>query len=42
MQKYMGTSIRLEEGTKFELDKFRQVNGESYDSLIRKLVSLYC
>ena len=34
----MGTSIRLEEGTKFELDKFRQVNGESYDSLIRKLV----
>ena len=32
------TTIRLNQGTKFELDKFRQYKNESYNELIRKLL----
>jgi len=36
----METTIRLNEGTKVELDSFRQYKNESYDELVRKLVYL--
>ncbi len=34
------TTIRLNQETKLELDKFRQYKNESYNELIRKLVYL--
>ncbi len=35
---YMETTIRLNQGTKSELDKFRQYKNESYNELIRKIL----
>jgi len=37
---YMETTVRLNAKTKCELDTFRQYKSESYDELIRKLISL--
>jgi len=34
----METTIRLNQGTKLELDNFRQYKSESYDELVRKLI----
>lgn len=36
----METTVRLNTKTKYELDTFRQYKNESYDELIRKLISL--
>ncbi len=35
---YMETTIRIDPGTKQELDNFRQYKNESYDELVRKLI----
>ncbi|UZE94209.1 MAG: hypothetical protein IB618_01385 [Candidatus Pacearchaeota archaeon] len=32
------TTIKLDEGTKKELDSFREVKGESYNEVVKKLV----
>lgn len=37
---YMETTIRLNQETKTELDKFRQYKNESYDELIRKIIQI--
>lgn len=37
---YMETTIRLNQETKGELDKFRQYKNESYDELIRKMIHI--
>lgn len=34
----METTIKLQTGTKQELDKFRQYKNESYDEVVKKLV----
>ena len=36
----METTIRLNQKTKTELDKFKQYKSESYDELVRKLIYL--
>ncbi len=36
----MGTTIRLKQTTKTELNAFKQYKNESYDELIRKLIHL--
>lgn len=36
----METTIRINENTKSDLDRFRQYKGESYDELVRKLLYL--
>jgi len=38
IQKYMETTIRLNQTTKSELDQFKQYKSESYDELVRKLL----
>ena len=39
--KYMEqTTIKLNQGTKAELDKFRQYKNESYDEIVRKIVRI--
>jgi len=40
IQKYMETTIRLNQTTKSELDQFKQYKSESYDELVRKLLYL--
>ncbi|MFA5176388.1 MAG: hypothetical protein WC413_03980 [Candidatus Nanoarchaeia archaeon] len=34
----MQTTIKLDQGTKVELDRFREYKNESYDEVIRKIV----
>jgi len=36
----METTIKLNQGTKLELDMFRQYKNESYDEVVRKLIFL--
>lgn len=36
----METTIRLNQETKTELDRFRQYKNESYDELIRKMIHI--
>jgi len=40
IQKYMETTIRLNQVTKEQLDAFKQYKSESYDELVRKLIYL--